>query len=141
MNADRMVALVCGLIGAAWAATGLFSYGFWINKGPGPGFIPVIFGCFSVLLASARLLRKDKDAEKIDVRAFIPIAAIFACILSMYVIGFLPACFLLTVFWLVRQGRYSYRFSVGLAAAVTGFFWLVFEYWLSVQFPTGLITF
>lgn len=141
MNADRMVALICGVIGAFWAATGWFSYGMWVNKGPGPGFLPVIFGCCTVILAIARLLRKDKDAEKVDMRAVVPIAAIIGCVAAMYVIGFLPACFLLVVFWLVNQGSYSYRFSLSLAAGVTAFIWVVFEYWLSVQFPAGLITF
>lgn len=141
MNADRVVALICGIVGAFWAATGWFSYGVWINKGPGPGFLPVIFGSLTVVLAIARLLRKDKDAEPVDFKAIIPIAAIVACIAAMYVIGFLPACFLLIVFWLVNQGAYSYKFSLGLATAVTVFIWVVFEYWLSVQFPAGLITF
>lgn len=141
MDADRAVALICGIIGAFWAAAGLLSYGLWVNNGPGPGFLPAIFGCLTVMLAIARLLKKDKDAEKVDFKAFIPMAAIVACIMAVYIVGFLPACFLLIAFWLVNQGGYSYKFSLGLAAAVTVSIWVVFEYWLSVPFPAGLITF
>lgn len=139
MNADRIIALICGIIGASWAITGWFSYGIWINKGPGPGFLPVIFGSLTVILCIARLLRKDKDVEPVDFKAFIPIAAIIVCVLASYVIGFLPAAFLLIVFWLVNQGAYSYKFSVFLSAAIIAFIWGVFEYWLQVPFPAGLI--
>ncbi len=142
MNADRVIALICGLVGAFWAAMGWFSYGFWFNKGPGPGFLPVIFGCLAVMFCVARLYRKDKEkAEPVDVRAIIPIAAIIVCLLAIYVIGFLPAAFLFMAFWLVNQGSYSYKFSLTMASAVTAFIWVVFAYWLQVPFPTGLFTY
>jgi hypothetical protein len=141
MNADRAIALICGIIGAFWAATGWFSYGVWVNKGPGPGFLPVIFGSLTVIFCIARLLRADKDAEPIDPRAVVPIAAIIVCALVIYVIGFLPATFLLIAFWLVNQGAYSYKFSIFLAATIILFIWGVFGYWLQVPFPTGLITY
>ncbi len=140
MNADRVIALICGLVGAFWAAYGWFSYGFWLNKGPGPGFLPVIFGCLAVIIAIARLGRKDKEAEQVDLRAIFPIAAIIACALAIYVIGFLPAVFVFVAFWLVNQGSYSYKFSLFMAAAVTVFVWAVFASWLQVPFPTGLLT-
>lgn len=141
MNADRGIALICGIIGAFWAATGWFSYGVWVNKGPGPGFLPVIFGSLTVIFCIARLLRKDKDAEPVDLRAIVPIAAIIVCALAIYVIGFLPATFLLIVFWLVNQGAYSYKFSIFMAASIIAFIWGVFSFWLQVPFPAGLITF
>ena len=140
MNADRGIALVCGLIGAFWAATGWFSYGLWVNKGPGPGFLPVIFGCFTVIFAIARLLRKDEEAEPVDFKAMIPVAAIITCLLAIYIIGFLPAAFLLIVFWLIHQGSYSYKFSVFLAGAIVLSIWGIFGLWLQVPFPTGLIS-
>jgi hypothetical protein len=141
MNADRAIAFVCGIIGAYWAIAGWFSYGLWVNKGPGPGFLPVIFGSLTVILCIARLLRKDKEAEPVERKAIIPMAAMVASAVAIYVIGFLPAMFLLIIFWLVNQGAYSYKFSLFMATAIIVFIWGVFEYWLSVPFPTGLITF
>lgn len=140
MNADRAIALICGLIGAYCALTGWFSYGMWINKGPGPGFMPVIFGVLTMIFSVVKLLRQDEGAEPVDFRAIVPIAAIVACALAVYVIGFLPAAFLLIVFWLVKQGAYSYKFSILLAASIIVFIWGLFGYWLQVPFPTGLIT-
>jgi hypothetical protein len=101
----------------------------------------VIFGSLTVIFCIARLLRADKDAEPIDPRAVVPIAAIIVCALVIYVIGFLPATFLLIAFWLVNQGAYSYKFSIFLAATIILFIWGVFGYWLQVPFPTGLITY
>lgn len=141
MNADHAIALICGIIGAFWAATGWFSYGIWVNKGPGPGFLPVIFGCLTVILCIARLLRKDKDAEPVDLRAIAPIAAIIVCAVAIHVIGFLPATFLLLFIWLVHQGSYSYKFSLFMAASIIVSIWGVFGYWLQVPFPLGLIDF
>lgn len=141
MNADRGIALICGMIGAFWAATGWFSYGLWVNKGPGPGFLPVIFGCFTVIFSIARLLRQDEEAEPIDLKAMIPVAAIIACALAIYIIGFLPAAFLLIFFWLRNQGNYSYKFSVFLAGSIVLSVWAVFGFWLQVPFPSGLISF
>lgn len=139
MNADHAIALICGVIGAFWATTGWFSYGIWVNKGPGPGFLPVIFGILTVTLCIARLLRKDKGAEPIDLRAIAPIVAIIACAAAIHIIGFLPATFLLLVIWLVNQGAYSYKFSLFLAASIILSIWGVFGYWLQVPFPVGLI--
>lgn len=141
MNADRMIALICGIIGAGWAATGWFSYGIWVNKGPGPGFLPVIFGCFTVILCIARLVRKDKGAEPVDFKAIVPVAAIIVCVAATHFIGFLPASFLLIVYWLVKQGNYSYKFSLFLAASIVVSIWGVFGYWLQVPFPVGLLDF
>lgn len=139
MNADRMVALACGIVGAYWAFNGWFEYGFWVNKGPGPGFLPVIFGVLTCVFCTARILRRDKDAEPVDLKALLPIAAIVAFTVSIYIIGFLASAFLFMVGWLVNQGRYSYKYSIFLAAVVVFFIWGVFEYWLQVPFPTGMI--
>jgi len=139
MNADRVIALACGFVGAFWALNGWFNYGFWINKGPGPGFLPVIFGLLTCTFCVMRLLRPDKDAEPVDKRALVPIGAIIAFTVSIYIVGFLASAFLFMACWLKSQGSYSYRFSLVLAALVTFFIWLVFEYWLQVPFPTGMI--
>lgn len=139
MDADRIIALICGLVGAFWAFTGWFEYGFWVNKGPGPGFLPVIFGTITCIFCVVRILRADKNAEPVDAKALLPIAAIVAFTVCIYIIGFLASAFLFMVAWLVNQGRYSYKFSVIFAAIVVFCVWGIFEYWLQVPFPTGMI--
>ncbi len=139
MDADRIIALACGLVGAFWAFNGWFEYGFWINKGPGPGFLPVIFGTLTCIFCAVRLLRADKKAEPVDKNALLPIMAIIAFTACIYIIGFLASSFLFIVGWLINQGRYSYRFSIILAAIVVFSVWGIFEYWLQVPFPSGMI--
>ncbi|MHC1758348.1 MAG: tripartite tricarboxylate transporter TctB family protein [Negativicutes bacterium] len=142
MDADRMIAVVCGLIGAFWAFNGAYSFGLWVNNGPGPGFLPAIIGIATCGLSILRLIRKDiEKAEPVDKKAMIPIAAIIGFVLCIYVIGFLATTFLFIAAWVVTQGLYSYKFSLVLAAIVTFSIWGIFEWWLQVQFPSGLINF
>ena len=141
MNADRVIALVCGMVGAYWAINGWLSLGLWINKGPGPGFLPVIFGSFTVLLCIAHLLKKGNDAEPVDLQALIPVAAIIVYAAAIHIIGFLPASFVLIFLWVIKQGGYSFGFSFLLAASVTVSIWGIFGYWLQVPFPLGLFDF
>lgn len=139
MNADRVIALICGTVGAYWAITGWFSLGLWINKGPGPGFLPVIFGIITVILCGIHMLKQGGEAEPVDFWALVPVAAIIAFAAAIHVIGFLPASFLIIFLWLIKQGGYSYKFSFLLAIAVTVSIWGIFGYWLQVPFPLGLL--
>ena len=140
MNADRIIACVCGVVGAIWAFAGLFIYGFWMNKGPGPGFLPVIIGVVTCILCILLILRRDTEVEPVDKNAIKPIAAMIAFVLAIYIIGFIATILVFMVAWLVHEGAYSYKFSIILASAVTLLIWGVFEYWLQVPFPSGLIT-
>ncbi|SCM83288.1 tripartite tricarboxylate transporter TctB family protein [Sporomusa sp. GT1] len=139
LNPDRVIAILCGLVGGFWAYSGWFNYGFWVNKGPGPGFIPVIIGIVTCILAAVQAQNYDKEAEPVDVKAILPIAAMIAFTISVSIIGFLPTVFLFLVLWLITQGSYSRTFAVSLAAIATGLIWGIFEYWLQVPFPGGLI--
>lgn len=139
MNADRAIAILCGLVGGFWAYAGWFNYGFWVNKGPGPGFIPVIIGMATCVLAAVQALHYDKEAEPVDVKAILPIAAMIAFAGCVSIIGFLATVFLFMFIWLLTQGSYSRTFSVSLAAITTGLIWGIFECWLQVPFPGGLI--
>lgn len=140
MNADRGLTIFCLILGAYWAFTGLFTYGLWVNNGPGPGFLPTIIGALTCIFAGMQLIKQLKEeAEPFDKRALLPMAAMVGFALCAYVIGFFVSIFFFLIAWPVIRGGYSMKFSVIFSVAVTSALWGIFAYWLQVPFPSSLI--
>ena len=51
MKVERIIPIASIITGGYFAYKGWFEYGFWIRKGPGGGFLPVMVGLLTVTLS------------------------------------------------------------------------------------------
>ena len=137
---ERLVTVLIIVMSLYWAYTGWVVYDFWENRGPGAGFIPVLAGIFTASLSLYALFRSKKIAwDTLKLTAFYPALAVFAGLLSMKWIGMIAFTFILTTLWLKFMARYSLRLSCLIGLGMTGFVYLVFNLWLDVPLPVGIL--
>lgn len=137
---ERLVAVFCLVMSLYWAYTGWNEYGFWENRGPGAGFIPVLAGIFTSALSAYIIYRSEKlDWNTFKLPAFYPALAVFAGLLSMNIIGMVAFTFILTTAWLKFMARYTLRRSCLIGLGMTCFVFLVFKLWLDVPLPVGIL--
>lgn len=139
---DRLISLLCMLVGGFWAYKGLFTYGIWVDKGPGGGFLPVTIGGLVIILCLAQLRRSFKAPyQKIHIssRLLIPIITCIASVILTEFLGLIVTMTLMTIFWLKIIEKYSLLKST-ITGVLTGvFLYGVFTVWLQVIFPKGFI--
>jgi putative tricarboxylic transport membrane protein len=119
---------------------------------PGAGFLPFWIGVFmgglSILLfiQSIRMdpstgkrvfLKKDQGLRDI-VWITSSLFAYCGCIL---LIGYPISTFLFLLFLLKVVGRYGYKISLGISAGLTAALYGIFESWLDMAFPAGVVRF
>lgn len=142
------------LSAAALAALGVYvfaeawSWPYYNEDGPGPGFFPVWYGVVMVVLSLALIamtIAKLPRAETPDwqgiSRALITWAAFAISAALMGWLGFLVSFALLTFFmitYVFRQPAVTAGVAAVIAAAA---FYLVFPFALSVPLPTGVFGF
>ncbi len=137
---DRTIAVFCFLMSCYWVYGGWALYGFWENNGPGGGFLPVIAGLATAALSLYVLVKKLSAAPvKLEIKGFLPAAAVFAALLLMSVLGMLATIFVFVLCWLKFVARYSLPRSLAIAGVMTVFIFLVFGLWLDVPLPAGMI--
>lgn len=113
----------------------------------GPGFFPLVclglLAAFSAVLLGTSLRHRSKMGRVPWPRSFVPLlivmAAVFAYGFILLWLGFLITTFLFAfvLFW---QGYPRHWVLTTVGAAVTSILSvLVFEVWLKIQFPKGLI--
>lgn len=139
---DRVISFFCILVGGFWAYKGLFTYGIWVDKGPGGGFLPVTIGLLIILLTLAQLRKSFKlPYQKIHIssRILIPIITCLAAVILTEFLGLIVTMTVMTIFWLKVIEKYSWHKST-ITGVVTGaFLYGVFTVWLQVIFPKGFI--
>lgn len=147
--AGGLIFVAVGMV-IAWQAIPL---GYWTHMGPGPGFVPlwsgVAIGLGGLLLFIQSLRSKEPREEgenggkmpgiprSVLVVAAFTILAAFA----MDIVGFSLSMFLFLATLIGLSRRHRLSVVIGVAAAVTGAFFLVFEWGLQVPLPRGVIGF
>lgn len=126
--------------GAVFCGFGLFSYGFWMEGGPGAGFFPTVFGGGTALLAALDLARPAPVAARVRLKNHAPVIAMVAAIALISVIGMVPAMTLFVLLWLRLVERAPWRRSILVAAATGLSTTLLFDVWLRVAFPESLLS-
>jgi putative tricarboxylic transport membrane protein len=142
-------ALFWGLLGGLIAVKSI-SYKVGSLGNPGPGFLPFWVGICIILLslcsvinnfrlsASAPSFFEGKGAFR---RLGLTLVSIFAYILVISRVGFLLSTLLLLGFLLKSIYPQTWTKTVIFAALGSLFSYFVFQYWLQVQLPKGLIPF
>lgn len=141
--------------GLALAALGAFivvqarGWTYMGEDGPGPGFFPMWYGGFMVVLSLALVARSmlggaavpgaSKVAWREVARALTCWAAFVACIALMELVGFAPAFALLTWFIVAFMARRPQRVALPLALGGAALFYAVFALLLEVNLPRGIL--
>ncbi|MDI3538511.1 MAG: putative tricarboxylic transport rane protein [Bacillota bacterium] len=145
MSGDRLAAIISFGVGLYWFLQGL-AYGYWVDMGPGPGFIPVLFGSLTVILSTAlflQTLRKKGEAlaaEEVRKVGLI-VAAVGITIWFMNILGTFLSLGLFLVGWLCLLERYRLLAALKIAVPTILVAYLVFIVWLQVPFPKGFFGF
>jgi putative tricarboxylic transport membrane protein len=143
VTADRGAAAALAIFGLA-VSVQAWRLPYWLDRSPGPGFLPLwlgilLTGCATLLLVRAgRRAPADVPAESSRARGADPAAlALITAIAAALVpaVGLIIAAGLLTAAaaWRLGQRR---PFAIGTAAAITSaLVWLVFVRWLGMPLP------
>lgn len=120
-------------------------------RGPGPGFLPfvasLVLGGLSSLLLLQTIYRKEEEKELTKAlsdwgswgKVVYTLAALLLYVFLLEKLGFLLCTFLLVAFLLlVIEGQ---RPSVVMATAffATVFSYILFQVWLNIQLPSGVL--
>ncbi len=123
---------------------------YWMQTGPGPGFVPLWAGV-AISLAGIVLLfqvwRSPRSEAKAPAEnqvghpgmAGIAAALTVLAALGMNFIGFAATSFLFMAVLTGLSGSHRPTTTIGIAAGVTVVFLLVFKWGLQVPLPTGFL--
>lgn len=137
---ERIVGGFCALMGLIALYMGLFQYGFWIDGGPGGGFLPTLMGVLILILSILVIVqKKDGEDNKLEIKQFIPAGMIIVATIIINLIGMIGTVFVLVFSWLKFLEKYNYKRSGIISILVTIFIYGVFKLWLQVPFPMGIL--
>lgn len=133
-------------IGTCWMA---YRIGLGEASSPGPGFIPFLTGSLLIFLSSISLIKSfvvpsNSGPSKIfgeGVRwdkLVLVVAALFAYIFLLPVLGYFVVTFLFLILLgkIIEPRGWKVIWIISILSVVISY--LVFGYWLKVQFPKGL---
>jgi hypothetical protein len=148
-NPDQFSSLVWLLAGIAIACSSL-KYGFGSFHEPGIGFITFFAGALLAFLALLLLVTSRREQKMpgrfwdlwtgLDVKKVIYVLVL----LALYTFLLRPAGFLVSTFILLSllfrvKGAHHLTTAVLLSILVTAVSYFVFEVWLQVQLPKGIV--
>ena len=144
LKADRWIGLVFALF-SLYVCVESVRLGFGTYQHPGPGFVSfctgMILGVLSLALVFLAFFRRTVDAEPWHSRGQVLMVflAILGFTLFLEWLGFILTAFLLIWFLLKIVERRGWGFSLGVALAVAGTSYVVFDLWLRAQLPAGIL--
>ena len=138
------------LLFALWVCVGSLRLEMGTFSDPGPGFLPFWTGALLGVFAVAHFLnvtlrsfeRETSVLPWTDVRwqkAVWVVLALLAYALLLSVLGFIADTFLLMLFLFRILEPKRWWVVVATTLLVIGITYLVFEIWLMVQFPKGIL--
>ena len=121
-------------------------YGFGSLARPGPGLYPAFIGTaiagFAIALLGAEF-RVRSSAPSLDAEGSVTLAlmsAIFCLwVLAMPLLGYVAVTLLATYAFCKVMKLEGWRAPLALSAATTLFIYLLFDYWLYVDLPRGIL--
>jgi hypothetical protein len=127
------------IMGLYWIVNG-FIYGFWVRKGPGGGFLPVIAGIMVIIFCLSALWsdRKDKSPSNFSWMAFLPAAALLGLVLLSYVVGMIVSMGIYIFVWLKYIEKHTTKSSISIGIGTAAVIYAIFVFWLRVPMPIGL---
>ena len=148
-NPDQYSGIFWIVLGGAITGSSFF-YGVGSFSAPGPGFITLLAGAVLTLLSVILFISSTRGkgvGESLHSlwegrqtgKALYILGLLVAYMFLVTPLGFLLSTFLLLIFLFRVQAAYSLRKVIFLSATATVASLVVFDVWLGVQLPRGLI--
>lgn len=135
-----IIPLLFMLISLGWIIAGIKVYGFYSSSGPESGFYPTVCAVLLFIVSLTALPSACKEEKiKIQWNQFLPVAGISLVVLSSNFVGIYPAILAFLFLWLWGYEKYPWKFSLLVSVGVALFIWGVFDCWMNIHFPSGLL--
>jgi putative tricarboxylic transport membrane protein len=148
-NKDRLSSLLL-LLFSLFVCTGSYRYSIGSLHKPGPGFFPFLGGFVLGLLSFSHFLMVTTKRKKEVGRGepiipgkrwknlILPLVVLFAYPSFLPVMGFVLTTFffIFVLLRFVEPVRWSMVLKVAMGVTIVSYF--IFQYWLKMQFPTGV---
>lgn len=164
MMADIIFSLVLIVVSIAWIFEGI-RLGLWIpGVSAGSGFVPAVFAALTLVssffviyssfkkrkvpaaeAASAQDGEEEKKAmiaEKTGLAklgTLVPVLFGIGGIFCLQLFGLVITVFAISFLWLMFVSSQGLKKSLLIAALITLFIYMVFEFWLKIPFPGDII--
>jgi putative tricarboxylic transport membrane protein len=137
------ILLLIGMM-TAWSSTHL-SMGKW--RHPGPGFFPFGLAIALIFLSLALIFKywkKDSSSapfwpERTWLRPLLGVAILIFYALVVDFIGFIVTTFLFLIIWMWVIERFRWRTIIGISIGTTVALYLIFNLFLEVPLPHGIL--
>ena len=150
INVNAIPSFILIIVGVVFIVSSL-KLGIGNIGSPGPGFVPLGAGGLLIILTLGTIVetffkRERKSRPKILegsqwwVMLSVPLSLLVYALL-LDIMGFIPCTFLILVFLFKIWGRQSWKVVLGASMLITGFTYLLFSYFLKINFPIGLFEF
>ena len=118
---------------------------------PGPGVFPLLVGAVLVILACWQLVRSCRSAAEVrpatetlpketgGTRVLLMVAVFVVYLLMVKWVGFFTSNFLFVIVSSRLLGSKDWKSPVLLSLGIDLFCYLLFEVWLKVSFPRGIL--
>lgn len=123
-----------------------WGYGFGSLRRPGPGLYPVFIGVmiciftFCILVSTSRSKAGTPVLDKEGARRLVFMTVTFCLwIVMMPLLGYVIVTFLAAYAFCKIMRLEGWRKPLALSAGTTLFIYLMFDYWLYVDFPRGIL--
>lgn len=137
---------VFGLLTLGLAVSGIsWGYGFGSLSQPGPGLYPFFVGLAIAVSALFITLSELKSAaepvlDRAGAKTFVLMSVTFCLwILAMPLLGYVLVTLLATYAFCKIMKLEGWRKPLAVAAGTTLFIYLLFDYWLYIDLPRGLL--
>jgi putative tricarboxylic transport membrane protein len=149
-RADQIGGLLLLVFGLWYSGVAAQYYPYWAPTGPGSGFLPFWLGVAMAALAVILLVQAWRaggpgagwlpgPTARRRLLLIFGLTALFVAVMKLVGMPLGTVLFLLAVLRGVE--RYRWPVAAAVAVGVAGFNYLVFTYWLRVQFPVGPLGF
>jgi putative tricarboxylic transport membrane protein len=150
---DQISGIVLLLFGVAILLGTVRYYPIGSGSAPGPGFFPLIISLFitglsvNLIVQSFRRGKKRSPSTPMPffpeqqsfTRVFYAFASLICFSVLLPILGFAPIAFLFCLFLSFFLGHYSFWVSLCFSIGTAVVAYLVFQVWLMVQFPLGIL--
>lgn len=153
MNSYNAIAnFLIGIIGVVFLIASI-SLGLGTIWNPGPGLVPFMAAGFLILLSFGvaledRIKKKDVrgsirifDAKKRRKLAFLVVLSLFGYLLIMKLLGFRLSTFLLLILLFKIPEKQSWKVVITAALLTMAGTYVIFDYFLRINFPKGIFGF
>jgi len=141
MKTKTIIPLVTLVIGVVWIVYGLMYHGFWNSvKGPGIAFVPILIASVLVAVSIAGVIRSFKEKDEPDRLENWTIVLAAAAVFGLtFIFGFIVTLLVFIFIWVRKYEKASWKHTIILLVFTFAFVFGVFDIWLDVSFPKGII--